>query len=58
MLISHYTAYEVTLGIGTVHLPICNPLDEYAGDGDIEKHQNKVAAMIGMGIVYINEKRN
>jgi hypothetical protein len=47
----------VTLGVGTIYLPIGNPLDEYASDGDIELYQNKLAVMAGMATAYMNERR-
>lgn len=56
MLLLHVTAYETTLGIGTVHLPIGNSLNEYAGGGDIELYENKVATMTGTATAYMNKK--
>jgi hypothetical protein len=47
-LVSHFIAYDATLGIGAVHPPVGHLLDEYAGDGNVELCQTKVAAMIGM----------
>lgn len=56
MLLLHFTAYDTILGIGTVHLPIGNLLNEYAGDGDIELYENKVATMTGTATAYMNKK--
>jgi hypothetical protein len=52
--VSHCTAYEATLGIGAIHLPIGNPPEEDAGDGNVELYHAKVAAMIGMHTFYGN----
>jgi hypothetical protein len=56
MLVSQFTAYDATLGIGAIHLPVGNPLED-ANEDNVELHHTRVAATIGMSTFYASAKR-
>ena len=56
MLISRFTVYDATLGIGAIHLPVGNPLEDVNED-NVELHHTRVAATISMSTVYASAKR-